>query len=168
VPGLAVLGGAAFPTGRSVDRASSAQATDATGTGALQGSLGVAVEQVFGAWLVSAYGLVAKRAPWETQGVSTTLGSQWTCVVAVAYAFPNDFAAALSVSYAAEGDAEVQGVDVPNSGRRSPVASLSGVVPIAEHVRLQGGFSVSPPIASLGQNQPASVGLQFTGLYAWF
>ena len=168
VPGIAALAGVTFPTGRAPEAAKQAQATDATGTGAFQGNLGLAVEQLFGAWLVTAYGIVAKRTPRTAQGIRTELGTQWTALVAVAYSLPHDYAIAAFASYTGEGNADVQGVEAVGTARRIPVLGVSGVVPVTQHFRLQGALSGNPPIPSLGKNQPATIGLAVTGLYAWY
>ena len=168
VPGIAALAGVTLPTGRSPESATLAQAADATGIGAFQGNVGVAVEQLFGAWLVTAYGIVAKRAPRTAEGIRTALGTQWTALIAVAYSLPRDYAVAAFASYTGEGNADVQGVEASGTARRIPVLGITGVVPLTDHLRLQGGFSGNPPIPSLGKNQPATVGLAVTGLYAWY
>ena len=168
VPGVAALAGVTFPTGRPPESATQAQATDATGTGAFQGNFGIAVEQLFGALLVSAYGIVAKRTPRDVQGIRTTLGTQWTALVAVAYSLPRDYAIAATASYTGEGDADVQGMEAPGTARRTPVVGIAGVVPVTDHFRFQGGLSLTPPIPSLGKNQPATIGLAVTGIYAWY
>lgn len=168
VPGIAALVGVTFPTGRPPESATQAQATDATGIGAFQGNLGVAVEQLFGAWLVTAYGIVAKRTPRTAQGIRTELGTQWTALFAVAYSLPRDYAIAVSASYTGEGNADVQGLEATGTARRIPVLGISGVVPVTDHFRFQGGLSGNPPIPSLGKNQPATIGLAVTGLYAWY
>lgn len=168
VPGVGALVGITFPTGRAPEDATQPLATDATGVGAVQGNAGVAVEQLFGAWLVTAYGLVAKRASRTVQGIRTTLGTQWTALVAVAYSLPDDYAIAVSASFAAEGNAEVNGADLAGTSRRVPVVGVSGVVPVTEHLRFQGGLSGNPPIPTLGKNQPAQLALTVTAVYAWY
>ena len=60
------------------------------------------------------------------------------------------------------------GVNQTNSARRVPIVGISGVAPVSDHFRFQGGFSANPPIPSLGKNQPATVGLSVTALYAWY
>ena len=174
VPGVGVLAGLTVPTGRAPESATQPLATDATGIGAFQGNAGVAVEQLFGAWLVTAYGLVAKRATRTVSGgsgapdIRTTLGTQWTALIAVAYSLPDDYAIAASASYTGEGNPEVNGVEVVGASRRVPIVGVSGVVPVTEHLRLQGGVSGNPPIPTLGKNQPATVGLTVTAVYAWY
>ena len=168
VPGIAALVGLTMPTGRPPEKATNPLATDATGIGAFQGNFGLALEQLWDGWLVSVYGIVAKRASRTVQGISTTLGTQWTALVAVAYSLPKDFAIAASLSYTGEGDAEVNGVNQTNSARRVPIVGLSGVAPVSDHFRFQGGLSANPPIPSLGKNQPATIGLAVTALYAWY
>lgn len=172
IPGIGVLAGLTLPTGRAIERATQPLATDATGVGALQGSAGISVEQLFGSWLVTAYGIVAKRASRTVHGtgtdIETTLGTQWTALLAVAYSFPSDYALAAFASYTGEGNADVNGVEVDGSARRVPLVGVSGVVPVSDHFRFQGGVSASPPIPSLGKNQPATIGLSVTAVYAWY
>jgi len=168
VPGIALLAGFTFPTGTPPESASPPLAVDATGTGAFQGNVGLAVEQTFGPWLVTAYGLVAKRAPRTIHGTTSSLGVQWTALVAVARTLPGDFAVAVSASYAVEGEAELDGVPVPGSSRRIPSVGLFGVVPFSDRFRLQGGPSVTPMFDHLGKNQVATIALAVTALYAWY
>lgn len=174
VPGIAALVGLTMPTGTAPEEATNASLTDATGIGAFQGNIGLALEQLWDGWLVSAYGIVAKRASRTVKGKNggpdtrSALGTQWTALVAVAYSLPKDFAVALSASYTGEGNADVDGVEVSNSARRVPIVGLSGVAPVSDHFRFQGGFTTNPPIPSLGKNQPATVGLSVTALYAWY
>jgi hypothetical protein len=49
-----------------------------------------------------------------------------------------------------------------------PILGLSGVVPVSDHFRFQGGLSGNPPIPTLGKNQPAALTLTVTALYAWY
>jgi hypothetical protein len=178
IPGIGVLAGLTFATGRAPESATQPLATDATGVGALQGNAGISVEQLFGSWLVTAYGIVAKRASRTVHStnagtgtgtsIETTLGTQWTALVAVAYSFPSDYALAVFASYTGEGNADVNGIEGGGTSRRVPVVGVSGVVPVSDHFRLQGGISGSPPIPSLGKNQPATIGLSVTAVYAWY
>ncbi|MDB4934298.1 MAG: hypothetical protein JWP87_1270 [Labilithrix sp.] len=168
VPGIAALVGLTLPTGTPPESATNALATDATGIGAFQGNAGIAVEQLFGSWLVTAYGIVAKRASRTVQGISTTLGTQWTALLAVAYSLPDDYAIAAFASYTGEGTAEVDGTDLAGTSRRVPLVGVTGVVPLSDHFRFQGGFSGNPPIPNLGKNQPATIGLTLTAVYAWY
>lgn len=168
VPGIGLLAGVTFPTGRPPDDASPPLAADATGTGAFQGNLGLSIEQTFGPWLVTAYGIVAKRSTRTIHGVETTLGTSWTALAAVAYTFPKDYALALSASFTGEGDAELNGTTVPKSARRQPVVGVVGVAPVTDHLRLQGGLSFTPPIDALGKNELATIALILTAVYAWY
>lgn len=59
VPGIGVLAGVTFPTGTPADSSRIRPlATDATGIGAYQGSLGLAAEQVFGPWCQFTHGVL--------------------------------------------------------------------------------------------------------------
>jgi hypothetical protein len=164
VPGIALLAGVTFPTGTPPESASPPLAVDATGIGAFQGNLALALEQTFGPWLVNATGAVAARTP----RFGETLGTQVTLLAAGAYTFPNDVAVALSASYAFEGDATTtSGADVAGSSKRLTRVTLSGLWPFADGWRLLGGAFLDPPISGLGSNQPSSAGLTLTVIRSW-
>lgn len=168
VPGIGVLAGVTFPTGVSPESASPPLAADATGTGAFQANVGLSLEQTFGPWLVTAYGIVAKRMHRTVQGVETALGTQWTALAAVAYTFPRDYAVAFSASFTGEGDAELNHATVAHSSRRAPNLGVVGVFPFSDHFRLQSGLFFTPPIDALGQNELATAAFTFTAIYAWY
>jgi hypothetical protein len=171
LPGVAMLVGITAPTGRSTEGSTPPLAADATGTGAWQGSLGLALEQNYGPWLVNLSGFVAARTARDiSQGGATTharLAPQLTALAALGYTFPNDAAAALIASYTGEGDATIDGVDVAGSARRITQISLSGMIPVTDRLRLQGALFLDPPIPSLGANLPAAAGLAFTAVWSW-
>jgi len=164
LPGIALLAGLTLPTGRPVEAATQPLATDATGIGAFQGNLGLSVEQVWGPWLASLSGLVAQRAPRSVQGVDETLGTQLTGVGAVAYTFRSAATAGVVVSYAAEGDARINGAADQESHKRALTLSAVGVFSFTDSLRLQGSLFLTPPVTSLGANQPATCGLTLTAL----
>jgi hypothetical protein len=172
IPGVAALAGLTLPTGTPPDSSNAGKlATGATGIGAYQFNLGIAVEQTVGAWLVNATGVVAERTA-RTVGsgsnaVHEQLAPQWTLLAAVAYTFANDWAAAASASYAFEGNASIDGADSPGTAHRLLTVSLSGVVPLNDSWRLQGAVFDNPPIGQLGTNQPADTGLSVTIVASW-
>ena len=159
VPGVAVLAGLTVPTGTPPESSTAPLAVDATGVGAYQGSVALALEQTFGAWLVNATAIVSARTP----RFGETLGTQTTLLVAGAYTFPNDMAAALAVSYAFEPDATTDGgARVAASSKRLTVVTLSALWPITDTWRLLGGLFVDPPVDAASSNQPSSAGLSVT------
>jgi hypothetical protein len=163
VPGLALLGGVTFPTGKRPEVASPPLFVDATGLGALQGNVAVAAEQTFGPWLVNATALVAGRTP----RYGEQLAPQVTLLAAGAYTFMNDAVLALSASYAFEGDATANGTSIPGSSKRLTVVTLSGLWPIADPWRLLSSLFLDPPLGSLGVNQLATGGLTLTLIRSW-
>jgi hypothetical protein len=167
VPGVAGLVGVTAPTGTPPESSTTPLATGATGIGAWQGNLGLAFEQTYGPWLVSATGLVARRAARSVQGVHETLGPQWTALFASAYTFPNAAAVALVVTYGGESSAVVEGAVANASARRFTTVSLAGAWPIAPGWRLQGSLFAQPPVGSLGRNQPAASGGTFVLVRSW-
>ena len=162
VPGIALLAGLTVPSGKPVESATQPLAVDATGIGALQGNVGLAVEQTWGAWLANVSGIVAQRATRNANGVSETLGSQVTGTGAVAYTFRNESALGGVVSYAAEGNATLDGATDPNSHKRVLTLSAIGLYPLSDSVRIQGSLFLTPPVSTLGANQPATIGVTLT------
>jgi hypothetical protein len=164
VPGIALLAGVTFPTGKAPDAfATPAQVIDTTGVGVFQANGAVAAEQIFGPWLFNATGLLAVR----TARSGEQLAPQVTLLAAAAYTFPNDMALALSASYAFEGDATLDGATVPESSRRATVVTVSGFWPVTDTWRLLGGLYLDPPLDGFGRNQPAVGGLTLTVIRSW-
>jgi len=163
VPGIALLAGVTFPSGRPPEQATPPLEANATGIGAFQFNGALALEQIMGPWLVNATGIVAKR----TEHGGETLGTQVTLLAAGAYTFPNDASVALSASYAFEGDATSGGADVPNSGKSVTTVTLSGLWPLTDTWRLILGLYTNPPVHSLGTNQPAVMGATLTAIVSW-
>jgi hypothetical protein len=166
-PGIAVLAGVTLPTGRPPESATHWLATDATGIGAVQGTLGVAMEQTAGSWLVSLSGLVAKRAPRSAAGVRETLGASWTALLSAAYTFENDAALATIVSYTTEANPTIEGTEVVGAGRRSTTLGLSALLPFSDTWRATGGVTWAPPLSGWGKNSPATLGFTLTLVHAW-
>jgi hypothetical protein len=163
VPGIAILAGITFPSGRPPDPGSGPLAVNATGIGAFQVNGALALEQTFGPWLVNATAIVAKR----TAHGGETLGTQVTFLAAGAYSFSNDAAVALSASYAFEGDGTINGADAPGSSKSVTVVTASGLWPLTDTYRLLGAVFVDPPVGALGSNQPTQIGLTFTAVRSW-
>jgi hypothetical protein len=167
VPGVALLGGLTVPTGTSPDAASKPLATDATGIGAFQGNLGVALEHLEGHWLFNVTGLVAKRAAHSAQGVTETLGTQYTGLIASGYTFDNEISLALMGSYSFEGDARINGASAPGSSRRTPVIRALAYVPVVDSLYMQGSLYSNPPVSSWGRNGPAAFGFTLAMVRTW-
>jgi hypothetical protein len=163
VPGIALLAGLTVPTGRPPESSTLPLAVDATGIGAYQFNVALALEQTFGPWLVNATAIVAKR----TEHGGETLGTQFTFLAAGAYTFDNDMAVALSASYAFEGDGTIDGADAQGSSKGVTVISASGLFPLGDSYRLLGGVFVDPPVGALGSNQPTQIGATVTAIRSW-
>lgn len=167
LPGIAALIGATLPTGTPPERATHRLATDATGVGAVQVHVGLALEQTFGNVQLNVTALVAKRASRSVSGVHETLGTQGTFLAAVGYAFDNDAALALVGSYTLEANATIEGAEASGSGRRFVTLALAAAWPFNDALRVQGSLFGNPPISQLGANQPAGVGLTLSVVRAW-
>lgn len=167
LPGIAALAGVTVPTGRPPESAHEPLGSDATGVGAVQLHLGLALERSFDAWLVSVTGLAAKRLPRHVEGVESDLGTQFTVLGAVAYVFPLEASLALVASFTAEGNADVDGATVPGTSRRQLQVAFAGSLPLDDRWRLQGATFLNPPVSGLGKNQPATAGVALTVVWAF-
>jgi len=165
IPGVALLAGVTFPTGRAADQATQPQAVDATGIGTFQINVALALEQTFGPWLVNATVIAAKR----TERGGQTLGTQFTLLAALAYTFSNASALALSASYVFEGDATgPNGTDLgPDSAKRETTLALSALWPLSGTWRLIGSAFLNPPLDSFGANQTVDAGLSAGVIRSW-
>ncbi len=164
VPGIALLAGLTLPTGTPPESATQDLLVDATGIGAWQANVALALEQLYGSWLVNATAIVAKR----TERFGQTLGTQVTFLAAGSYTFDCGLALALSDSYAFEGDATATGgADVSQSSKRLTTVTFSGLWPLDDKWRLLGGLYVEPPLSGLGSNQPSVSGLTLTVIRSW-
>jgi hypothetical protein len=164
IPGMSALAGITFPTGKPPEEG-------ATGTGAYQFNVGLAFEQAFGPWLLNATGVVAQRTARTVASGSSSihqrLAPQWTALAACAYTFATDVAVALSFSYVIEGNATIDGVEAHGTARRLATVTLSGVLPLNDIWRLQGGIFDDLPISQVGVGAPASAGLSITLVRSW-
>ncbi|MEO9141730.1 MAG: hypothetical protein ABI332_05620 [Polyangiaceae bacterium] len=166
-PGIALLAGETFPTGTSPNRAKHQLATDATGTGAFQGNGGLALEQTFGPVLVQAATILAVRAPYSANGVNETLGPQLTTLFGAAYTFDNGVAIATSFTYTLDGSATINGETAQGSARHVANVGLSGLLPLSDTLRLQGGVNFNPPWTPFGRNQSTTAGLVLGIIRSW-
>lgn len=167
IPGVAVLVGTTIPTGRAPDAATHTLATDATGVGAFQGNVGLALEQTAGGFVFDLSEIVAMRTSRTVGTLDETLGPQFLTLLAAGYSFSNDAATALIVSYTEELEATINGARAAGSSRRTVQVSATGSYPLSDSLRLQGGVTFIPPLEPLGRNQPASVGVSLTLLRSW-
>jgi hypothetical protein len=173
VPGIALLAGVTAPTGTPPDAPDPSKplGTNATGIGAWQGNVGLALEQTYGPWLFNATELLAWRAERTANigGVSEseTLAPQLVTLIGGAYTFGNDASLALFGSYTLEGTASLNGAPAPDSARQIALISVSGSYPVSDHFRVQAGIFVNPPVSGLGLNQTAALGLTLTLLWGW-
>jgi hypothetical protein len=159
LPGVAILAGITLPTGKATEDASKPLATDATGIGAWQGSVGVAAEQTFGPWLVSVSAVASLRSARHVGSVSEALAPQIALVGAAGYDFENEATVAAVLSFATEANASINGAEAPSTSHRQTRAGLSGVLPFSDRLRLQGSVFVDLPIDGLGRNATATTGM---------
>lgn len=158
VPGIGLLLGVTFPTGTAVEDAHKPLATDATGIGTFQGTLGIAIEQIFGSWIIGLSGWGSKRSSRSSRGIHYDLATQFTALASAAYVLDSGASFAAFLSYASEGNSSINDTEVPQSSHRLLRLTLAGLYPPSDRTRLLVDVFLDPPIQSLSANQPASLG----------
>lgn len=167
IPGIALLLGATLPTGRPTESARHPLATDATGVGAAQGSLGIALEQRAGAFLFGATAVVSKRAARSVQGLRVENGARGTVLASAAYALNPDAAVGAFVVYTAEGRATIDGKAVPDSASYSVLSGVSAALSPVDGWRFQALASFTPMLQGFGRNCLATWGFALMGMKTW-
>jgi hypothetical protein len=167
VPGIALSAGVTFPSGRPPESASHPLATDATGTGAFQGSFTLGLEQSYRRFLVNLSGTTTVRASRTVGYLHERDGVQLVASGTGGYSFRNGVVLALTASYTAELEATINGAMVPDSGRAVTRLGLAGSCPLTPAFRVQGSFFVDPKIRYFARNQPVGVGIAFTVIRSW-
>ena len=167
LPGIALLAGVVFPTGRPLESASLPLGSDSTGTGAFQGTIGFSVEQVWGHLFANLTALGLQSAPRHVGSISETLGFQVTASAAGGYVFDSGGALALTVVEMRSADAIQNGARVPDSGRARTLAGIAAAFPLGSRWRLQGSLITDLPFSGLGINEPAGIGLSVLVMRTW-
>jgi len=170
-PGFALLGGVVFPTGKAVGDGTSPAATDATGTGTYDVTLGIDVEKVHGA-LYGALNLWGTYSGSNSShGVTTSYPLQLTVLAVAGYVFDNAAAAALYLNFLERGDTSTNGGTQPGpqplSGLRLTTVGVTGLFPVADSWRLSGSIYTDVLLASFGRNEQAGAGLTASLVRAW-
>jgi len=167
VPGIAPLLSVTAPSGTAADAAKNALGADATGLGALQFGVGLALEQIFGRTLFAIATTAQFHAARDVAGVHSQLGPDLAATLGVSYTFPNGWALGGSVVYSNSFDTSVDGKDVANTARALSQFAVTAAVPLKNDMRVLGSLFFVPPISSVGQNEAATVGVSLTLIYGF-
>ncbi len=171
-PGFALLGALVFPTGRAAGSGTNPAGTDATGTGTVAGSLGVAFEKVQGPFYGALQGWItlsgSRTVDIPGYGSTTTdFPPQVNALALGGYVFQSEAAAALYVSFLDRGEVTVDGTKVPATNLRLTTVGASCLQPIGERWRLQGTVFADLPWAPFGVNEQAGLGGTVALVYLW-
>jgi hypothetical protein len=167
LPGVAILAGVIAPTGTAPEDANDRLGADATGTGTTQLLGGLAFEELSGPWLAYLASTVAGRFARGVQGVKSTLSPRSTTTLLGAYAFKSGVATSLSVSYAIEGRATLNGEVVAGSQRRLLTSTFALQVPILDDMRLVGSIFAQPPLPAINAGEISAAGLSLAIVRPW-
>jgi hypothetical protein len=167
VPGIAPILSITAPSGTAADAAKNPLGADATGLGALQLGVGLALEQIFGRTLFALATTAQFHASRDVAGVHSQLGPDLFATLGVSYTFGNGWALGGAFTYANSFDTSIDGKDVANTARALSQLSITGAVPLKHDMRLLGSLFFVPPISSVAQNEAATVGLALTLIYGF-
>ncbi len=157
-PGLAALAAVTLPTGVPPESARKPLATDATGAGATEVSLGAAVERAFGPVLVHATGTGAWRSPRDVGPLRVQPGLSLAALAGAGVYLPRESMVAISASYAVDLATREGGDPVADSQRSRTRLVLAGGLLLAGPWRAQASLFWDVPLAHFGQNRPAMIG----------
>jgi hypothetical protein len=174
-PGFALLGGVVFPTGKAVGDGTNPAATDATGTGTFNASLGIDLEKVHGP-LYGALNLWAtysgsSSTPGPAGTITTSYPLQLTALAVAGYVFENEAAVALYVNFLERGDTTVESATsngpAPGTDLRLTTIGATGLVPVAVDWRLSVSIYADVLASSFGRNEQAGMGGTVSLVHAW-
>jgi hypothetical protein len=171
-PGFALLAGVVFPTGKAVGDGTNPAATDATGTGTFNASLGVDLEKVHGPLyfalnLWGTYSADSSAPGANGTTITTSYPLQLTALAVAGYVFDSEAAVALYLNFLERGDTTVS---VPTSGPsdlRLTTVGATGLLPVAEDWRLSASLYGDVMASSFGRNEQAGVGGTVSLVRAW-
>jgi hypothetical protein len=164
IPGLALLVGALFPTGRAPERALSPLGADATGQGVWQGSLGLGVEQSVGHVFLQSAALVQQRLPRTVGAVMQSFGATFSLSLAAGWAFDSGAAVAVTGNSLLSLPSRINGVLASDTLQSRTTLGLSGALPLTDTWRLQGSLATQLPF---GRNELLSTTLTLMLLRTW-
>jgi hypothetical protein len=171
-PGVAVLAAANLPTGTPPDKASHALATDATGEGSYELTLGIGLEKVVGPIYAALNGWVTHRFSRSVSlpggaPVTEDFGTRWTLTAVTSYVFANESALGVFINALDEGAATTNGMREDSTALRLTTIGAAGVLPIRDVWRLQGTLLFDVPLSSFGRNELAGYGLTISVVRVW-
>ncbi len=161
-PGLALLVSSSLPTGRPPESAKLPLGSDATGTGYVELTGGVALDDDFGPWLFSLVGDVAYRFSRSFAGIESQLAMQCRGVASAGYVWTPYITSALIVSFAREGDTLIDDEAIPNTSRHRLNLAVAGSYSINNDWRVRASVFGTPSFGGLSQNELAELGLGAT------
>lgn len=171
VPAVALLGSVIAPTGTSPEQATELLGADATGAGVWRLGAGVALEQVYGAFLLNLTTVVSTalprtvESPGNNGGLRFVYAPRWDVTAALGYAVSHYWHVAGVLNFEHEGAPTIGG----NRGqtRRRLETALLVTHLLDDGLRIQGGLNVTPPIEVLGRNEVARAGLTASLVRSW-
>lgn len=168
-PGVSLLLGGNVPSGTDPLNAKHPLATDATGTGFWDLSVGVGIEQLWRPWFVALNGWVTWhlfRA--STADIDESQSPRFTLLAVGGYLFDNDMAAAVYLNGFNEGNKSAGGVSQPGTGLRLTTAGATWVWPWRRWARGQLSVFADLPWQDTGRNETAALGGAASVLFVWF
>ena len=160
-PGVAIIAGLSFPTGRPLDamNADDPLSASGTGTGSFEGNAGAAIEEIVGTSFVSLAGWVSKRSARSVMGVEQTFAPRVSALLTGGHTFGHDVTLGAFVSALRQGDTrDAMTGPIANTGVSLVTAGAALALPFWQWWRLQTTLFSDLPIPGWGRNQTAGFG----------
>jgi len=168
-PGIAVLAALSLPTGQAPDQGGQDDplSTSGTGTGSLEGSLGLAFEEIVGQGFVSVAGWAAKRSARTANGVEQSFAPRLSALLSGGYTFGHDFTVGAFASALRQGDNRDANGPIANSSVALVTTGAAAALPFWQTWRLQATLFTDVPVAGWGRNQTAGFGGTIAIIRSW-
>lgn len=171
-PGVGLLVASTVPTGTPPDRASHLLATDATGEGTYDLTLGLNLDKAFHHVYAAVNGWLTHRFARTVSvpgaaAISESFGTRWTLLAVASYVFDDDAALGVQVSTMNESSATINSVRDPATRLRVTTVGLAGVLPVRDTWRVQCSLFSDVMLSSFGRNEPVGYGLTAALVRVW-
>jgi hypothetical protein len=171
-PGFALLAGATIPTGTPVDRATQPLATDVTGAGVYELTIGAAIEKVSGHFyaglnLWATHRFTRTVANQGQSSITQSFSLRWTVLGVLGYVFDSEAGLALYANLVNEGAAAINDVADPASSLRTTTVGAAGGLPLTRSWKVQAAVFTDVMLSSFGRNGPAGFGMTASVVRVW-
>jgi hypothetical protein len=127
--------------------------------------MGLALEEMFGATVVTLTTTGTFYGSRTTRGITSRLGPELDVSLATTHALSKRWSLGALATFGVSSSAWVGGAPAADSAHQSFLVAASAAVSLGTDVRLIGALFFTPPISGIARNESATVGLTLTLVY---